>query len=80
MRRNQGFVRALRPGQALRRRVIEKFSIEYLQILDENGNCDDELRPLLNDKEIQRLYEWMILARTLDERRYRPFPPRGGDR
>ncbi len=71
MRRNQGFVRALRPGQALRRRVIEKFSIEHLQILDENGNCDDELRPLLNDKEIQRLYEWMILARTLDERAFK---------
>jgi len=55
----------------LRRRVIEKFSIEYLQIFDENGNCDDELRPLLNDKEIQRLYEWMILARTLDERAFK---------
>lgn len=53
------------------RRVIEKFFLEHLQILDEYGNCDDELRPLLNDKEIQKLYEWMILARTLDERAFK---------
>ena len=71
MKRNQGFVRALRTGQATPRRVIDEFCIERLQILDEHGICDDELRPLLSDKEIQRLYEWMILARTLDERAFK---------
>ena len=48
------------------KKVIGNFNIEWLQILDEHGNCDDQLRPHLNNKEIQRLYESMILARAAE--------------
>jgi pyruvate dehydrogenase E1 component alpha subunit len=53
------------------KRVVKNFHVEWLQILDEQGNCDEELRPPLADEEIRKLYEWMILARTLDEKAFK---------
>lgn len=53
------------------KKTIKSFSIEWLQILDEHGNCDEELRPPLTDNEIQKLYQWMILARTFDEKAFK---------
>jgi pyruvate dehydrogenase E1 component alpha subunit len=53
------------------RKTIKNFKVEWLQILDEQGNCDEELRPALSDKEIQKLYEWMILARTFDDKAFK---------
>ncbi len=44
-----------------------EFSIDYMQILDENGNCDGSLMPQLSEAEIKKMYELMILARTFDE-------------
>jgi len=38
-----------------------------LRILDENGNCDEALKPKLRDEQIKRLYELMILTRTFDD-------------
>ncbi len=48
------------------RKIIKNFEVEYLQILDENGNCDENLKPQLTDSEIKKLYETMILTRKLD--------------
>ena len=53
------------------KKTIKSFKIEWLQILDERGNCDEQLRPPLSDKEIQKLYEWTILARTFDEKAFK---------
>lgn len=44
-------------------------SIEYLSILDENGNVDTELEPDLSDNLLLKLYRAMILARRFDERK-----------
>ena len=30
------------------KRVLNEFKVEYLQILDENGNCDTALMPNLS--------------------------------
>lgn len=49
-------------------REIGPFSISYLQILDENGNVDEELDPKLNEEQLVRLYRVMLLAREGDER------------
>ena len=49
-------------------KVIEKFSVKYLQILNENGSCDDNLKPSLTNKEIKKMYELMILTRAFDEK------------
>ena len=51
--------------------LIESFSVEWLQILDEDGNCDEELRQSLDNEQVKKLYEWMVLARTFDEKAYK---------
>lgn len=53
------------------RKVVQNFSVEWLQILDEKGSCDEELRPPLTEQEIWRLYEWMVLSRTFDEKAFK---------
>jgi pyruvate dehydrogenase E1 component alpha subunit len=53
------------------RKTIETFSVEWLGVLDENGNCDEELRPSLTNDEIKKLFEWMVLARTFDEKAFK---------
>ena len=47
---------------------IAKFSVSYLQILDEKGNVDEKLAPDLSPDEIVDLYRWMFLAREADQR------------
>ncbi len=50
------------------KKIIQRFEIEYLQILDENGNCDESLMPKLSAEEIKKIYELMILSRKFDEK------------
>ncbi len=47
-------------------KVIGKFEVEWLQILDEEGKCDEALMPKLGDEDIKRIYEFMVLARAFD--------------
>jgi len=68
------------------RKPIAKFTVEYLQILDEKGKLDAKLDPGLSEKEAVEMYRWMRLARELDERmlklqrqgRLGTFPPNTG--
>ena len=68
------------------RKQIAKFSVQHLQILDENGNLDAKLEPKLTQDELLEMYRWMRLARELDERmlklqrqgRLGTFPPNTG--
>jgi pyruvate dehydrogenase E1 component alpha subunit len=53
------------------KKLIETFSVEWLQILDEDGNCDEELRPSLDNEQVKKLYEWMVLARTFDDKAFK---------
>ncbi len=53
------------------KKVIETFQVEWLQILDEQGNCDETLRPALDNEQIKNLYQWMVLARTFDEKAFK---------
>jgi pyruvate dehydrogenase E1 component alpha subunit len=53
------------------KQVIETFSVEWLQILDEDGNCDEELRPSLDNEQVKKLYESMVLARTFDDKAFK---------
>ena len=50
------------------RKIIGQFSVEYLQVLDENGNCDEKLMPKFVNEEIKRFYELMILTRVFDDK------------
>src|SRR5215475_13592863 len=48
-----------------------RFAVEYLSILDSDGNLDTTLEPDLAPDELKRLYRSMVLARRLDERMLR---------
>ncbi|MSN25555.1 MAG: pyruvate dehydrogenase (acetyl-transferring) E1 component subunit alpha [Geobacter sp.] len=48
--------------------ILATFTVRRLTILNENGNVDDALMPVLSETEIRRMYELMILTRTFDER------------
>jgi pyruvate dehydrogenase E1 component subunit alpha len=48
-----------------------RFQVEYLSILDSDGNLDRELEPDIPADELKRLYRAMLLGRRLDERMVR---------
>ncbi len=50
------------------RKAVAKFTLEHLQILDENAKVDAKLDPGLSDEQMLTMYRWMVLARELDER------------
>ena len=60
--------------------------VEYLSVLDENGELDVELEPDISDSILLKLYRTMLLARKFDERlmnlqrqgRIGTFPPTSG--
>src|SRR4051812_16136902 len=51
--------------------TVREFKIEWLQVLDEHGKCDEQLRPPLTDSQIKELYEWLVFARAFDEKAYK---------
>lgn len=53
------------------KKTVGDFRIEWLQILDEHGTCDESLRPPLTDKEIKKLYQWLVLARAFDDKAFK---------
>ncbi|HET8577689.1 MAG TPA: pyruvate dehydrogenase (acetyl-transferring) E1 component subunit alpha [Methylomirabilota bacterium] len=54
-----------------RTRLEPQFTIEYLSILDGDGNLDTSLEPDLSGDDLKRLYRAMLLGRRLDERMLR---------
>jgi pyruvate dehydrogenase E1 component alpha subunit len=48
--------------------TIATFDVKRLEILDPQGNADDSLMPPLEDGDIRRIYELMLISRTFDER------------
>ncbi|HKQ64225.1 MAG TPA: pyruvate dehydrogenase (acetyl-transferring) E1 component subunit alpha [Methylomirabilota bacterium] len=48
-----------------------RFQVEYLSILDSDGNLDTALEPKLADTDLRSLYRAMLLGRRLDERMVR---------
>ncbi len=47
---------------------LARFSISYLQVLDEEGHADPELEPQLEDDTVLKIYRTMVLAREIDQR------------
>jgi pyruvate dehydrogenase E1 component alpha subunit len=50
------------------KKIIRKFSVEYMQILDESGKCDEKLMPRLSNNDIKKIYGAMLLTRTFDKK------------
>jgi pyruvate dehydrogenase E1 component alpha subunit len=43
-------------------------NIEYISVLDENGDVDKSLEPKISNDELKEWYRWMLLGRRVDER------------
>jgi pyruvate dehydrogenase E1 component alpha subunit len=54
-----------------RTRLEPRFHVDYLSVLDSEGNLDTTLEPDLPEAELKRLYHMMVLGRRLDERMVR---------
>ncbi len=52
------------------KKVLKEFKIEYLQIMDEEGNVDEPLMPKLSNEEIKRMYEMLVLIRAFDQKAF----------
>jgi len=52
------------------KKVLKEFKVEYLQVLDEEGNCDESLMPKLSNDEIKKLYEMLVLIRVFDQKSF----------
>ena len=52
------------------KKVVANFSVEYLQVMDENGEIDESLMPNLSNKQIKEMYELIILMRTFDDKSF----------
>ncbi|MBI3027205.1 pyruvate dehydrogenase (acetyl-transferring) E1 component subunit alpha [Candidatus Woesearchaeota archaeon] len=52
------------------KKVLKEFKVEYLQILDESGNCDEALMPKLSNDDIRKLYEMLVLVRVFDQKAF----------
>lgn len=52
------------------KKVLKEFKVEYLQILDENGNCDEALMPKLSNEDIKKMYEMIVLVRVFDQKAF----------
>lgn len=51
-----------------RKSIPLDLKLEYLSILDENGNLDKALEPKIADTDLKKLYKTMLQSRLLDER------------
>ena len=53
------------------RRALKNYTIEHLQIMDQDGNVDPELDPKIPDNDLKDLYRTMLKARMVDDRMYK---------
>jgi pyruvate dehydrogenase E1 component alpha subunit len=51
-----------------RKQIELEYAVEYLSILDSNGDLDSDLEPEIEDDKLRRIYRTMLLARRFDER------------
>lgn len=51
-----------------RTRIELDQAVEYLSVLDENGELDSELEPDIDTDRLQRMFRTMLLSRRFDER------------
>ena len=52
------------------KKVLKDFKVEYLQILDEEGSCDESLMPKISNEQIKKIYETIILIRVFDQKAF----------
>ncbi len=49
-------------------KLIRNFDVKYLQILDEEGNCDEKNKPKISDDTLREMYRFLILTKSFDDK------------
>lgn len=52
-------------------KILKNFTVKRLEILDTDGNVDEQLMPALSDDTIKSMYESMVLTRIFDDTAFR---------
>ncbi|MFH1590614.1 MAG: pyruvate dehydrogenase (acetyl-transferring) E1 component subunit alpha [archaeon] len=58
-------------GGIITRAIIKKFEIEYIQVMDEEGNVDESLHPDVDEDTKKVMYHMMMLVRAFDEKLFK---------
>jgi pyruvate dehydrogenase E1 component alpha subunit len=53
------------------KRILETFTVEWMQILDETGKVDAKLMPRLSKQDVRKMYELMVLTRVFDDKAFK---------
>ena len=48
--------------------IVAEFKVNYLQVMDEQGNVDSKLEPQIDNNKLIRIYTAMVLSRATDEK------------
>lgn len=48
------------------KKTAAKFTVEYLQVVNEKGAVDKKLEPKLKPAQLKELYKWMVIERVFD--------------
>ncbi|MCP4364069.1 MAG: pyruvate dehydrogenase (acetyl-transferring) E1 component subunit alpha [Planctomycetes bacterium] len=51
-------------------KAVKGLKVEYLQVMDYDGNVDKKLMPALSHEQIKELYGLMVLIRTFDDKAF----------
>ncbi len=51
-------------------KIVEKFSVKFLQILDEKGKADKKLLPKLSREQLLEMHRLMVLSRVFDRKAF----------
>lgn len=49
-------------------KTLEKYEVNYLQVINEAGEADSSLMPELSEEEIKKIFNAMVLSRTFNSR------------
>ena len=52
------------------KKVLKDFKVEYLQVMDEQGNVDEALMPKITNEQVKKLYEILVLIRVFDQKAF----------
>ncbi len=47
-------------------KIVGKFTVKYVQVVDDKGNVDKKLEPKLYPQQLRDLYKWMVVERVFD--------------
>ena len=50
------------------KKILKNFEVDYIQVMDEDGEVDKKLMPKMKNEEIKEMYKLMMLTRIFDDK------------